>query len=79
VLPVITRYRQAPGEPTICWYGDMTLLPHVWQVLAFPSIEAEVRFLEPIFPDGRSRKELASFVHESMSREYAKSALTQRL
>lgn len=72
ILPVITRYRQAPGRTTVCWYGDMTLLPHVWELLAFPSIEAELRFLEPVFPDGRPRKELASLVHGIMSREYEK-------
>ena len=72
IIPIITRYRQAPGQPTICWYGDMTLLPHIWQVLAFPFIEAELRFLEPVFPAGRSRKELASLVHEIMSLEYEK-------
>ena len=72
IIPVLTRYRQPHGEPTICWYGDMTLLPHLWQVLSFPSIEAELRFLKPIFPSGRSRKELASHVHDMMTREYRK-------
>ena len=72
ILPVLTRYKESPGEPTVAWYGDMTLLPHVWQVLRRPSIEAELRFLEPIYPKGRSRKELASFVHSVMQREYAK-------
>ncbi len=70
ILPVLTRYKQAAGAPTVCWYGDMMLLPHVWQVLGLPSIEAELRFLQPIFPEGRSRKELASFVHVVMAREY---------
>lgn len=69
ILPVLTRYRQAAGEPTVCWYGDMTLLPHIWRVLSLPSIEAELHFLHPIFPEGRSRKELASFVHGVMMRE----------
>jgi 1-acyl-sn-glycerol-3-phosphate acyltransferase len=72
IIPVITRYNEVPGRPTVCWYGDMTLLPHVWQILRFPSIEAEVRFLDPIMPEGRPRKELASFVHDVMVREYSK-------
>jgi len=70
ILPVITRYRQASGEPTVCWYGDMKLLPHAWQVLKLSSIEAELRFLQPIFPEGRSRKELAEFVHGVITKEY---------
>jgi 1-acyl-sn-glycerol-3-phosphate acyltransferase len=70
ILPVLTRYKEAPGGPTVCWYGSMTLLPHVWRVLKSPFIEAELHFLRPIFPSGRSRKELASFVHGIMAREY---------
>jgi hypothetical protein len=50
----------------------MKFFPHAWQVFKLPSIEAELRFLEPVFPEGRSRKELASFVHALMAREYEK-------
>ncbi len=70
VLPVLTRYREPPGRPTVCWFGDMTLLPHMWQVLGFPSIDAELHILPPVSPEGRSRKELASCVYELMDREY---------
>jgi len=66
VLPVITRYRDIPGMLTTAWYGDMTLFPHVWEMLGRAQIEVEMRFLEPIMPDGRSRKELAEFVRERM-------------
>lgn len=72
IIPVITRYSEVPGRPTVCWYGDMTLLPHVWQLLRFPSIEVQVHFLDPIMPDGRPRKELASMVRDVMVREYNK-------
>ncbi len=74
IIPVITRYDEVPGRPTVCWYGDMTLLPHVWQLLRFPSIEARMHFLEPITPDGRPRKELASMIRDVMIREYNKGA-----
>jgi 1-acyl-sn-glycerol-3-phosphate acyltransferase len=70
IVPVLTRYNEPAGRPTVCWYGDMTLVPHVWQILGYPSIEAELRFLEPVSPDGRPRKELASAVHGIMAREY---------
>lgn len=72
IIPVLTHYKQHRGETTVCWYGDMTLLPHVWKVLGFSSIEAELHFLKPILPDGRTRKELASHVHDVMAREYAR-------
>ncbi len=70
IIPVLTRYRQRRGEATVCWYGDMTLLPHIWRVLGLASIEAELHFLKPVFPEGRTRKELASHVHDFMAREY---------
>lgn len=70
IFPVITRYKELPGAPTVCWYGSMSLLPHVWQVLKRPSIDAELRFLPPVFPSGNPRKELASLVHGIMAGEY---------
>lgn len=70
IYPVLTSYRDVPGRQTVCWYGDMTLLPHVWEVLGFERIDAEIRFLEPVQPEGRPRKELAAFVHDMMAKEY---------
>jgi 1-acyl-sn-glycerol-3-phosphate acyltransferase len=70
VFPILTRYREVPGRPTVCWYGDMTFLPHVWRVLGLPSIEAEVNLLPPVFPEGKSRKEMASYVHGLLDNEY---------
>ncbi len=70
VIPILTRYAEVPGRPTVCWYGDMTLMPHLWQILGFASIEVEVRLLDPVFPEGRSRKELAAAVHEYMANSY---------
>lgn len=74
IIPTIIRYNEVPGRPTVCWYGDMTLIPHLWQLLRFPLIEAEVQFLEPIIPDGRPRKELASMIRDVMVCEYNKIA-----
>ncbi len=72
IYPILVKYIQDPGEPTLCWYGDMTLVPHCWQILGRKSIEVEVHVLEPILPDGRSRKELARFAHDHMELEYKK-------
>ena len=72
ICPVLIRYLQKPGEPTLCWYGDMTLPPHCWQILGRSSINVEIHVLDPLMPEGRSRKELAGFVHDYMEREYQK-------
>ena len=70
VIPILTRYREVSGRTTVCWDGDMTLMPHMWEILGYPSIDAELYFLPPIYPEGRDRKELASYVRSVMDREY---------
>ncbi len=72
ILPVLTRYIEEPGKPTVCWYGDMTLLPHMWQVLGLSSVEAELHILPPVYPEGMSRKEVSSRVHGLMEKEYSR-------
>jgi len=67
VQPVsITYARDFDGTPLIgplrelyCWFGDMTMLPHLMRMLSLPGCEVELRFLEPIATVGVSRKELA--------------------
>ena len=70
ILPILTRYREVPGRETVCWYGDMTFPPHAWKVLGYPRIDAEMHFLPCIMPEGRTRKELAAFVHDVMAEAY---------
>ena len=72
IYPVLIRYIQKPGEPTLCWYGDMTLPPHCWYMLGVPSIKVEINIMEPLFASGKNRKELAVFVHDHMENEYRK-------
>ena len=70
IFPVITRYKEPPGLPAVSWYGNMSLLPHIWQVLKLPSIDAELRFLPPVLPSGNPRKDVASLVYDMMVAEY---------
>lgn len=72
VIPVLTRYKEKPNESLVPWYGDMTFFKHLWNILGSRSIEAEVLFLAPIEPGDSSRKELAAFTHQVMSREWEK-------
>ena len=45
---------------------------HIWQVLKMSSIKVYLHFLDPVMPEGRDRKELASFIRERMVEEYEK-------
>lgn len=70
ILPVLLHYRQPENQPTVCWYGDMAFLPHILQVFKLPSIHVDLHILDPVYPEGRSRKELAKYVHSLMSVKY---------
>ena len=68
ILPILTVYR----DPSVCWFGSMPLVPHVWKVAGYKSIEIDLYALPVVHPEGRSRKEIADIVHEMMEKEYWK-------
>jgi 1-acyl-sn-glycerol-3-phosphate acyltransferase len=72
LLPNIIRYKESPDKEPIAWYGDMTLLPHLWRILGYKNIFAELHVMEAFKPEGRSRKELAKYTYEKMLKEYNK-------
>ena len=60
VQPIALRYPHVEKiHPTAPFVGDDHLLRHVWQLLAEPRVEAQVRFLTPIEVAGMDRKTLA--------------------
>jgi 1-acyl-sn-glycerol-3-phosphate acyltransferase len=72
VRPVLTLYRvPATSNVEPCWYGDMTLPPHIWDLLSAPGIVAEIHVL-PEFkaPADMDRKALAEHVHALLQAEY---------
>ncbi len=64
--PMLINY----ADPSILWYGEMTLLPHLCKILAMPKIDAELHVLEAVHPQGMDRKEFAEHVRQVMEREY---------
>jgi 1-acyl-sn-glycerol-3-phosphate acyltransferase len=72
ILPAIIRYGDTPDGKPVAWYGDMTLLPHLWRIMGYKEIQAEVTIMKPFKPDGRDRKELAEYTHKIMTEEYEK-------
>lgn len=70
ILPIVTCYKRMQDGVTTAWFGDMTLLPHLWRILGYKSIDVEVHLLPQIKGEGRSRKELAEHVHSLMNKEY---------
>ena len=54
-----------PARLAVCWWGDMTFFPHLWELLALRGFEARIRFGEVrvLEPD---RKRLASSLREAV-------------
>lgn len=49
VRVAVIHYRVPPSAPapsrSVCWWGDMEFLPHLWRLAGLPWVEAEVHFL----------------------------------
>jgi lyso-ornithine lipid O-acyltransferase len=66
IQPVSISYTRAlDGKPLVgrwrelyCWFGEATMLPHLWRMVSLPGAEVELRFCEPI-PAEMNRKGLA--------------------
>ncbi|HXC28434.1 MAG TPA: lysophospholipid acyltransferase family protein [Stellaceae bacterium] len=81
VQPVSLAYTRLDGmpigrrlRPFFAWYGDMDLAPHLWRLLGLGRIEAVVEFHPPVMvADFASRKELAEFCYQRISRGVSRS------
>lgn len=77
VQPVTIRYRRLGGAPVtrrtrplLAWFGDMDLLPHLWDLAGEGSVEAEIR-LHPAIPAAAAdRKQLSAACHRLVSGGY---------
>jgi 1-acyl-sn-glycerol-3-phosphate acyltransferase len=66
------------GQPLVAWYGDMTLIAHLWRFLRDGPFDCEIAFGEPIRFFGMSnRKEIALQAQRSV-RELAASQRRNR-
>ena len=66
VQPVSTAYLAAnglplgrDGRPFYAWYGDMELVPHLWEALKAGPLDVLVQFHDPLSLDSMDRKTLA--------------------
>ena len=56
------------NRPLLAWYGDMTLLPHIWGVLGAGPSTVAVRFHRPVtIASFGSRKELAAHCQSAVA------------
>lgn len=79
VQPVsITYARTLSGLPLTgirrqlyCWFGDMTMFPHLMRMLTLEGAQVELRFLPPIPARGRNRKQLARLAFDAVAASVA--------
>ena len=66
VLPVWLGYAIAEGDVAhdVCWWGEMTLLPHLWRLLGLVEIRVTVRVGQPVRCG--ERKQLAVQLHRTV-------------
>lgn len=73
-------YRTPPGEVpahlSVCWWGAMTLLPHLFGVFRLSSIEATLTFGSETL-QGADRKELANRLHKAVTTIFTPSTVTE--
>ena len=65
VLPAAINYDVPLGRSVadeVCWWGEMTLAPHLWNLITLPWVRARVGWGEPLIAGG-ARKELAVALH----------------
>ncbi len=72
VQPMTIAYTKLDGmplgrhlRPFYAWYGDMELMPHIWQLAGMGRVTVEVQFHRPVAStDFASRKELSDYCYE---------------
>lgn len=67
IQPIVTRYLRDEDNWNPAWYGDQTLLPHLWQFMGRKRTRVQVLALEPVTAlPGEDRKALAQRVQKLM-------------
>jgi 1-acyl-sn-glycerol-3-phosphate acyltransferase len=62
-LSYATRPPEPPAHLAVCWWGDMTFLPHLYRLMQVRSFSARLAFhSRKVAPTGR--KEMATTTHE---------------
>ena len=70
IYPMVTRYFPADDGTPLPWVGHVGMMAHFWRVLGLKSFRCQVCIMPAVRPDGRGRKELTAYLHDSMSECY---------
>ncbi|WP_244430690.1 1-acyl-sn-glycerol-3-phosphate acyltransferase [Methylocystis sp. ATCC 49242] len=59
IAPVAILYADSEGPIDVGWYGEMTFLPHLWDLMKRGGARCHITFGEPVDLRGKDRKTLA--------------------
>ena len=71
ITPCAIRYELDEGDPAteVSWFGDMPLLPHVWNLFGKKSVRVNIVFGDSVIATG-DRKQLSHELHERVAQLY---------
>lgn len=67
-----TPPEETPAHLSVCWWGTMTLVPHLWGVFCLSAIDATLTFGRETL-QGTDRKELANRLHTAVTQIFTPS------
>jgi 1-acyl-sn-glycerol-3-phosphate acyltransferase len=79
ILPICLNYQFIGNEPInlsnrdkLCWYGDMSFMPHLIELMKNKRIKIKLDVLEPLTFNGEQRdaKLMAQITHQRVSEKY---------
>ena len=79
IQPILTVYRVPEGADSPCWFTDIGILTHLWQLVGIPRIDCEVYILPEIKAEGRNRKELAEVTRKAIVEAHEKYVLNKEV
>jgi len=86
VQPIVIVYSELNGipinrwiRPTIAWYGNMDLRPHLLKLIALRSLKVKIIYLKPVKTiHFTNRKELTKYLEKKIKKVYS-NALSKKL
>ncbi|UDQ97826.1 lysophospholipid acyltransferase family protein [Lentisphaerota bacterium WC36G] len=68
LLPIVCLFRDTVDNKPLAWYGDMTLLPHLWRILGYKKMTVEVKILNDItIEKEKNRKQIAEEAYQILN------------
>ena len=71
IVPAALRWRASDAavdiSEDVAYWGDHTLVPHLWRVLGLRGLRVDVAFGDPLLSGGQDRKTLAGTAHDRVS------------